>query len=272
MHLWHTRAMPRASIDEQRLAFGTVAELYDRARPSYPATTIDTLCELARLGPDSEVLEVGAGTGKATRLLADRGMSVTALEPDAAMAAIARRNCTAHANVELEPIAFEDWQPRRRVQAVVSFQAWHWVEPSVRYALAAEALQDEGWLAAIWTFPEWASTPLRDVLRAAYAGAAPGLAADFPMHPASEPARLAGDWTAEIAACSGLTAPQVHAHPWSARYSAAEYCELIETHQDHILLAPIDKARLLSAVSQAVEVAGGIDIDFVTRLCLARRA
>jgi SAM-dependent methyltransferase len=264
--------MPRGSIDEQRLAFGTVAELYDRARPSYPTATIDVLCERARLAPGSEVLEVGAGTGKATRLLADRGLIVTALEPDAAMAAIARRNCAAHTSVALEPIAFEDWQPRQRVQAVVSFQAWHWIEPTVRYALAAEALEDGGWLAAVWTFPEWATTTLRDALRAAYAGAAPGLAADFPMHPASEPTRLAGDWTAEIAACPGLTDAHVHAHPWSARYSAAEYRAMIETHQDHILLSAPERARLLSAVAQAIEIAGGIDLDFVTRLCMARRA
>jgi SAM-dependent methyltransferase len=260
------------SIDEQRLAFGTVAELYDRARPSYPTATIDALCERAQLRTGSQVLEVGAGTGKATRLLADRGLIVTALEPDAAMAAIARRKCAAYASVELEPLAFEEWRPRRSVQAVVSFQAWHWIEPTVRYALAADALENGGWLAAVWTFPEWATTTLRDALTTAYAGAAPSLAADFPMHPASEPTRLAGDWTAEIAACPRLTAAHVHAYRWSARYSAAEYRALIETHQDHILLSKPEKARLLSAVAQTIEIAGGIDLDFVTRLCMARRA
>jgi hypothetical protein len=64
----------------------------------------------------------------------------------------------------------------------------------------------------------------------------------------------------------------VHAHLWSARYSAAEYRALIETHQDHILLPKPEKARLLSAVAQAIDIAGGIDLDFVTRLCMARRA
>jgi hypothetical protein len=92
------------------------------------------------------------------------------------------------------------------------------------------------------------------------------------MHPASEPTRLAGDWTAEIAACPELTDAHVHAHRWSARYSAAEYRALIETHQDHILLSKPEKARLLSAVAQAIEIEGGIDLDLVTRLCMARRA
>ena len=74
--------------------------------------------------------------------------------------------------------SFEQWPPQRRVQAVVSFQAWHWVDPSVGYELAAQALGDGGTLAAIWTFPDWQSTALRDELRAAYSRAAPSLPAD----------------------------------------------------------------------------------------------
>jgi SAM-dependent methyltransferase len=261
--------MPAGDIDEQRLAFGKVAELYDRARPSYPAKTIDALFELAQLQPGAEVLEVGAGTGKATRLLADRGVAVTALEPDPAMAAVARRKCAGYQNVEIEQTTFEAWQPGERVQAVVSVQAWHWIDPKVRYERAAAALQEKGWLAAIWTFPDWATTPLRDELRAAYARAAPSLAPDFPMHPASQPTRLAGDWAAEIAACSRFTAAQVHEHPWSAQYSAAQYSDLLETHQDHILLSTAERARLLSAVSEVIETAGQLNVEFVTRLCLA---
>jgi SAM-dependent methyltransferase len=258
------------NIEEQRLAFGRVAELYDRARPSYPASAIDALMAVAQLHPGAEVLEVGAGTGNATRLLSDRGLLVTALEPDPAMAAVARRSCAGQANVAIEERPFESWSSAKRVQAVVSFQAWHWIDSMVRYERAAEALQDGGWLAVVWTFPEWATMPLCDELRAAYAQAAPTLAPDFPMHPASQPTRLAGDWAEEIAACSRFTAAQVHEYPWTAQYSAASYRALLETHQDHILLSADERARLLSAVSDAIETAGAIDVDFVTRLCLAR--
>jgi SAM-dependent methyltransferase len=262
--------MVGADIDEQRLAFGRVADLYDRARPSYPAVAIDSLVDFAQLWPGATVLEVGAGTGKATRLLADRGLLVTGLEPDPAMAAVARRNCAEYPNVQIEQAAFEDWPSPTPMQAVVSFQAWHWIEPKERYERAADALQYEGWLAAIWTFPEWATMPLRDALRAAYARAAPSLAPDFPMHPASRPTRLAGDWASEIATCLRFTAAQVHEYPWSAEYSAAQYRDLLETHQDHILLAPAESARLLSAISEVIDSAGQIHVDFVTRLCMAR--
>ncbi len=263
--------MASVDVDEQRLAFGRVAELYDRARPSYPLAAIDTLLDFGQLRPGAAVLEVGAGTGKATRLLAERGLSVTALEPDPAMAAVARRNCAGRANVQIEQIAFEDWRPVRRFQAVLCFQAWHWIDRSARYERAAQALEGAGSLVAVWTFPDWRSTSLRDALRGAYAQAAPRLAPDFPMHPASHATRLAGDWLTEISACSRFTGAQVHEYPWSARYSPAQYRELLQTHQDHILLDPLEAARLLGAVSQAIELAGALRLELVTRLCLARR-
>jgi hypothetical protein len=52
--------------------FGEVAELYDQARPSYPAVLFDDVIAFAPQSP--RVLEVGAGTGKATVLLAERGL------------------------------------------------------------------------------------------------------------------------------------------------------------------------------------------------------
>src|SRR5207244_1472501 len=61
--------------DRERLreTFGSVAELYDRARPEYPTAVFDDLEELAQLEPGSRVLEIGPGTGKATVELAERG-------------------------------------------------------------------------------------------------------------------------------------------------------------------------------------------------------
>ncbi len=58
------------NANDQRLAFGSVAELYDRARPSYPEALVDDVIAFAGVMPPTRLLEVGAGTGKATRLRA----------------------------------------------------------------------------------------------------------------------------------------------------------------------------------------------------------
>ncbi len=259
--------------DEQRLAFGSVARLYDRARPSYPPAAIDDMVTHAGLRRGDTVLEVGAGTGKATVLLAARELDVVALEPSAAMAAVARANCRAFKGVRVVESELEQWQPTERFPALISAAAWHWVAPDVRYERAHAALTAGGTLAAMWTFPDWAACGLRCALTGAYRRAAPRLAPDFPMHPASEPTRLAGDWAAEVAASARFGDPRVTTHPWAQPYTSAEYVELLQTHQDHILLAAGDRRLLLAAITAAIEDEGGgtVTMPFVTRVCLATR-
>ena len=76
-------------------SFGAVAAAYERFRPGYPAELVDTVMRYARQ-PLRTVLEIGAGTGKATRLFAERGVTVTATEPDAAMLAELRKHVPAN--------------------------------------------------------------------------------------------------------------------------------------------------------------------------------
>jgi len=111
-----------------RETFASVAELYDRARPTYPSAVFDDLAELAGLMPGSRVLEVGPGTGKATVELARRGYAVTGIELSAALAELARRNVPTAA---IEVGDFETWEPRvSGFEAVVAFAAFHWIARS----------------------------------------------------------------------------------------------------------------------------------------------
>ena len=264
-------ALPKRPRDEQRLAFGRVAELYDRARPSYPAAAIDALMEFGSLAPGSRVVEVGAGTGKATELLAHRGLEVTAIEPSAEMAALARRKLAGRPGVRIVESGFEPWVPTERFDAVVSVQAWHWIDPAVRYARARRALAPGAMLAAMWSFPDWHRCAHRDALSRAYRDAVATLAPDFPMHPDSEPTRLAGDWRGEIAAAEGFGAAEIREFPWSARYSAEGYAALVQTHQDHILLGDGDRAALVAAITRRIEERGGhLELALTTYVCLAR--
>ncbi|MEV4351077.1 methyltransferase domain-containing protein [Actinoplanes sp. NPDC049596] len=119
--------------------FDEVPELYDRARPAYPG---QVFTDLAALVPGRSALEIGCGTGQATRALAARGWSVVALEPGPALAALARRNLAAFPNVTVENATFEEWDPRgRHFDVVVAASSWHWVDPVIGPPRAA-ALAD----------------------------------------------------------------------------------------------------------------------------------
>jgi SAM-dependent methyltransferase len=128
--------------------FNEVPELYDRVRPAYPDELFADLVEITGLDERSRVLEVGCGTGQATRSLAALGCAVTAVEPGEGMAALARQRVAAFGNVEVETSTFEEWDDRgRRFDVLVAASSWHWVDPAIGWPKARDVLRPAGWLA-----------------------------------------------------------------------------------------------------------------------------
>jgi SAM-dependent methyltransferase len=243
------------------LSFGGVAALYDRARPSYPPALIDTLMEWQ----PRAVLDVGCGTGKASRLLADRGCVVLGVEPDPSMAAIAREH-----GIDVEDGTFERWDPRRRTfDLLVSGQAWHWVEPAAGVAKAASVLKPGGHIAVFWNRgrhdPEVAAA-----LDEVYARIAPSIEKPTTeLHPAHE----AHTEHFEALRSSGrFTAVEARAYPWEAVYDRAGWLDFIATQSDHVLLPDAQRAALLQAVGDLIDGLGGsIPYHFSTLLLTATR-
>lgn len=129
---------------EQATSFGAAAAAYENGRPPYPAAAIDWL-----LPPGAaRVLDLGAGTGKLTRQLAQRGLDVVAVEPLAGMRA---QLAQAVPGVPVHPGSAEDIPlPDGSVDAVLVAQAWHWVDPARAVPEAARVLVPRGQLGLVW--------------------------------------------------------------------------------------------------------------------------
>ncbi len=130
--------------------FNEVAELYDRVRPGYPDELFADLRAVTGVDEGSSVLEVGCGTGQATRPLAALGCPVTAVEPGTDLAALARRRIATFPHVEVETSTFEEWDARgRRFDVLVAASSWHWVDPSIGWRRAHDVLRPGGWMALL---------------------------------------------------------------------------------------------------------------------------
>ena len=117
-------------------SFGAVAHDYDLYRPSYPAELVDELVALAAGGP---VLDIGMGTGKGARLLAERGLDVLGVEVDPQMAEVARGH-----GLTVEVASFETWPDAgRSFSLITAAQAWHWVDPVPGAPKVARLLRPE---------------------------------------------------------------------------------------------------------------------------------
>jgi SAM-dependent methyltransferase len=142
--------MPRQDRREVGRLFDEVPEIYDRVRPTYPDELFADLTAITGIHQGSSVLEVGCGTGQASRSLAALGFSVTAVEPGPALAALARQRLANFDNFRVETSTFEEWDDQgRRFDLLVAAASWHWVEPAIGWRRAHGVLRRDGWMAVI---------------------------------------------------------------------------------------------------------------------------
>lgn len=128
-------------MTERARSFGAVAAAYERFRLGYPDELVDTVLAYADR-PVATALEIGAGTGKATRAFAARGIAVTATDPDPEMLGELRRHVPA--SVTTIQAAFEDLRLTVTYDLVYAAASLHWTEPESRWARAAALLGEGG--------------------------------------------------------------------------------------------------------------------------------
>ena len=135
---------PQDPRSRQARSFGPVAELYDRARPSFPREAAAWLAGTEA----TTVLELGAGTGKLTRELVALGHDVHASDPDPAMLAVLSRHLP---DVRVSESGAEEIPlPDRSVDVVVAAQSFHWFDHDRALPEIARVLRPGGQLALAW--------------------------------------------------------------------------------------------------------------------------
>ncbi|MBT2506796.1 methyltransferase domain-containing protein [Streptomyces sp. ISL-98] len=135
------------------LSFDTVAAQYAAARPGYPPALFNAVEELTgRPFPGARTLDIGAGTGIATRLLRDRGARVTAVEPGPGMAAQLRQSLPdvplVRADGNALPFA------AATADLITYAQSWHWTDQARSVPEALRVLRPGGALAVWWNVPD----------------------------------------------------------------------------------------------------------------------
>ena len=235
------------------LVFDQVARLYDRARPTYPAAVFDDVARTADLAPGARIVEVGPGTGQATRSLAERGWNVTAVEPGPRLAAIAAERFAFASNVSVVVSRFEDWNPSDATpyDAVFAATMWHWVDPERGYRKAASVLRPGGSLAVVETrhvLPRNGGDRFFAEMQNIYDEI---LAAD-PRGGPPDPDDVDEALATAIIESGWFEPPTVTRHLWSQTYTAAAYIDVIRTYSNHIAMTDAQRSRLFDAIRERV--------------------
>ena len=155
--------------------FGRAAAAYERGRPGYPQAAIDWMVDQLGITPVSTVVDLGAGTGKFSRMMRFTGARVIAIEPVAAMRVELTR---AAPDVEVldgsaEAISCAD----ASVDVVTAAQAFHWFAGPVALNEIHRVLRPAGGLGLIWNRRD-----KRDPLQAAIDAIIRPYRAEAPTH------------------------------------------------------------------------------------------
>lgn len=145
--------------------FSDRADNYARFRPSYPTPAIEYLLERG-INADSNVADIGSGTGILSALLLPHVGRVYGVEPNEAMRAYAEKNLAEHSNfTSIVGAAEKTGLPDASVDAVVVAQAFHWFDHEAAVAEFKRILKGRRMLAVIWNVRLDATPFLREYNR-----------------------------------------------------------------------------------------------------------
>jgi SAM-dependent methyltransferase len=226
------------AVHPKARAFGPVADEYERARPDYPAEAVAHLVEVLDLRPGRVVADIGAGTGKLTRLLAASGAEIHAVEPvDGMREELQRRapEVIAHGDAA-EALPFADGS----LDAATVAQAVHWFGPGWVDEMA-RTLRPGSAVAIVYNLRD-RTQPLNLAISTARERVADGA-----------PSYASGRWRAPLTASTALHEDGFTGFPWSYERTHAEVLDQVRS------LAPISALPARDREAVVAEIAEVLD-------------
>jgi SAM-dependent methyltransferase len=252
-------------------SFDTVADQYARYRRGYPPEVVADLAGGCGIGPGTRVLEIGCGTGQLSVPVARLGAELVAVELGPALAERAREVLGPFPAAQVVTAAFESWPlPDEPFDAVVSANAFHWLDPSSRIERCLAALRPGGALGVVQ--PHFVADGSGFVSDSQQCYLRWGLSDDpaFTLPPANEvpPAYPELDADARFAGVSRRR------HVADRRYTAAEWVGLLTTDSLVLGLGEAERKGFLSDIGDLVDsrYAGAITRRFLYEVIVARSA
>jgi SAM-dependent methyltransferase len=212
------------------IGFASAADVYERARPSYPQDAVDWLVGQTGLGPGRTVVDLGAGTGKLTRLLLASGARVVAVEPIAEMRAHIEGAEALEGTAEAIPL------PDGSADVVTVAQAFHWFDHDRALPEIDRVLRDDGSLVLVWNMRD-----LEDPIQRGIEDLLGPMRNDVP-------GQIVGAWREPLERSSLFGEATVGEFRYEQQFTTNDLCDRVASTSFVAALPPVDREVLLVRV------------------------
>lgn len=240
--------------------FSPQAEAYARARPGYPREMVELVLDLAGVEPGDAVADVGAGTGIFTGLLAGQGLGVTAVEPNAAMRALAEDL----PGVEWKDGTFEETGLASGSQTwIVAAQSFHWADPARALPELRRVLVPGGRFTILWNNRDVARSPVLTWTRQLVEEAVPGFDEGYRDR----------DWWSVLTSTGDFTAPFALEVPHVVAMDAGRYLDLWRSHNRlNAAAGPRLMRELLGEIEKRLGKTKRVEVPYLCRVWTVKAA
>lgn len=240
-------------MEELKKSFNQVAEVYDKMRPGYAAALYEDLFRLKLLDRESRVLEIGIGTGQASKPILDTGCWLTAVEPGDKLAALAAEKFAAYPQFSIENKTFEDFEaPEGSFDLIYAATAFHWIPEEIGYPKVLRLLKKGGIFARFANHPAISEEQeeLSDAIQEHYRTY---------MNSKNKPSRFQALQAEKLAALGekyGFVESGFCLYQRERVFSGEEYVALLGTYSDHNALEESKRREFFDKIRREIERSG----------------
>jgi SAM-dependent methyltransferase len=254
-----------------REVFDGSAQYYDEVRPGYPEELVEDIIRISGLPDSGRILEVGCGTGQATKPFAQRGYEMLCLDIGVELLKIARKKFQGYHKVKFLNVSFEEWKPETATfDLLISATAFHWIDPEIGYSQAAKILRENGFIALFWNMHPSPYTDFFVDAQKIYRKVVPEWGNPV-LSPSTE--ERIKQIKEKMDPFNLFREFEIRIYPWTRKYSTSQYLKLLETYSDHKSLEENRQRTLYKGISDIIEnnYGGFVERPYLTVLYIAQK-
>ncbi|MDF2545114.1 MAG: methyltransferase [Anaerosolibacter sp.] len=256
---------------DMKYLFDEVVLNYEKRRPNYGAELFREIIKYGEITMDKSVIEVGCGTGQATKPFLEAKCKVIAVELGENLASYTRNKFRDYSNLEVIQSSFEDYEcDNSSFDMLYSATAFHWIPDEIGYKKAYKIIKNGGTIALFWNKPSTnhKDNPLHQKIQSIYTELLPQWS--YKVTNNEDKSRYSS--IINKLEQYGFTNIEFKLYHNIRKMTGIEYIELLNTYSDHLALEKSIKSKLFNAVRAAIEELGNeLIINDTVDLYLARK-